>query len=190
MGVVIAVPLAIAFPLMRRWGERNALNKMEQRDIAGYKGAIEKHPEIPYSYQRLAEIYRKNGHYEEAADYYRQYMERTKDKTVEFRVRRCLELAEQGRKRSKICTECSRENPQNARYCVNCGQVLPGAWEVIQALRGQSGARNLGMAAVVFLTLGSALALADSVPPIYAVLCFWLAVGAFIYYMYKRIAAA
>ena len=116
MGVVIAVPLAIAFPLMRRWRESNALAKMERRRIVEYKGVIETRPEISDPYERLGEIHRQSGHYEAAAEYYRQYMERSGDRSAEFRRRTCLDLAEHGEKRSKICTECKRENPQDARY--------------------------------------------------------------------------
>ena len=67
---IVAGALAIGFPLLRQWADAHALAKIEQSDIEKYMHAVQKRPEIPYPYRRLAEIHAKRGHYDVAADWY------------------------------------------------------------------------------------------------------------------------
>lgn len=182
-----AVSLAVGFPLARSWANTHAIVKMEQADIERYLESVQKRPDIPYPLRRLAEIHFGRGHYEVAAQWYGKYMERVQDAGIEFRIKRCTELMERAGKRVKVCTECQHQNPGAARYCVSCGAILPGAWEIIQAFHGKAGKRYLLQAIVVSLVVGVLLGFVTSLSHIYAVLCFWIAAAAFVYYLYKRV---
>jgi hypothetical protein len=187
--LLLAAAVAIAFPLSRRWGNAHALAVMERRDIAKYRETIQKRPEFTYPYQRLAEIYFKQGHYELSLEWYRKYLELAEDPDVKFRVKRCMDLMEQANQKPKLCTECRKPNPSDARYCGECGAILPGAWEIIQAFRGKAGMRYLISVAVASLAAGIVLGLISGLPYLIAMLFFWIAAAATVYLIYKRVTA-
>lgn len=187
--LLIAAILAIAFPLARYWGNAAALAMMDRQDIARYKLTVEKRPELPYPYRKLAEIYYRQGHYGAAAEWYQKYVTLTNDPEVKFRIRRCQEMMEKATERVKLCTECRHENPGDARYCVNCGAILPGVWEIIQAFRGKAGTRYLLTVALLSLALGVVLGLVSQLNHIYAMTFFLIAGAALVYLLYKRVTA-
>jgi tetratricopeptide (TPR) repeat protein len=189
IGLLPAVLLAIAFPLSRRWANQRGLARLEQEDIDKYRHTIAKRPEIPYPYRRLAEIYFKRGNYDVAADWYRKYLEVADDPEVQHRYRRVLQLMEQAKEKQQPCTECRFINTGDARYCANCGAMMPGPWEIIEAFRGKKGLRYLQTVALVSLIVGAILGFILQLNYIYMMLCFLNAAGAGVYYLYKRVTA-
>lgn len=186
-GLGVAFTSAIAFPLLRRWANNHALLQMEREDIRKYEATIKTHPEFSYPYKRLAEIYYQRGNYDVAAHWYEKYMERTADENAKFRIKRCLELMEQAGEKPKLCTECRRRNPGDARYCAECGAILPGWWELIGPFRGRRGARLVLTVGVVSGAVSVVLGVVLGQGYFIAMLCFWWAALALVYYVYKRV---
>jgi ribosomal protein L40E len=114
-------------------------------------------------------------------------LERTSDEEVKFRIKRCLQRMEEAGERFKICTECQRRNPADARYCAGCGAMLPGWWELIGPFRGRQGMRYLLAVAVGSLLLSVVLSVVMAQHYLIAMLCFWWAALAMVCYLYKRV---
>jgi hypothetical protein len=181
------VVIGLGFPQMRKWANDAALRRMEREDIVGHKRAIQNRPEIPYAYRRLGDIYYKRGQWDEAVSWYKQYQELTQDPEVKFRVKRSIELMEAAEQMTRLCPDCHHANPSYARYCVNCGTMLPGPWEIVEVFRGRQGLRYLATVVVGSLAIGTALALLlGFVATPYVILLFWIAAAATVYILYKR----
>jgi hypothetical protein len=181
------VVIGLGFPQARKWANDAALRRMEREDIARQHKAIEKRPEIPYAYRKLGDIYYKRGQWDEAVSWYKQYQELTQDPEVKFRVKRSLELLETAEQMTRLCPDCHHANPSYARYCVNCGSMLPGPWEIVQAFRGRAGLRYLATVVVASLAIGTALALLlGFVATPYVTCLFLIAAAATVYILYKR----
>lgn len=187
LGIPLAMGLAIGFPLARQWGNQHALARMEQEDIEKYELTVRKKPELPYPYQRLAEIHYKRHHYEAAREWYQRYLELQDEPEIHHRVKRCTDFIERAGQRVRLCSECRQENPAEARYCVACGALLPGWWELVEGFRGREGARHLLTVAVASLVLGVLLGLIPRLSPVFARACGFVAAAAFVYYLYKRV---
>lgn len=186
-----AALLAVGFPVARRMANQLALDRMDAEDITRYEHSVRKRPEIPYPYRRLAELHAKRGSYQAAAEWYERYVERVPqdEGEVHHHRKRCLELMQQAQTRPRVCAECRRVSPQEARYCVHCGAMLPGWWEVVAAFRGQAGRRYLLTLAAACLVLGIVGGTIVALPRLVSVLLLWIAAAAFMYYLYKRVTA-
>lgn len=184
-----ATVLGLGFPVARKWANDRALHRMEEEDIEKYYLRTQERPDIPYPYKRLAEIYYRRRNYDVAIEWYSEYLKRAPDegREIRHRIERCVDLMERWRQRPKICTECSHENPGDARHCVNCGAMLPGAWEVLSVFRGKAGAGYFLTVAVLSLVGGVVLGFVTSLSHIYAMLCLWVAAVTFMCYLYKRV---
>ncbi len=187
-GIILAAGLAIGFPLMRRVAERRALDQMEEEDIRRHLDTIKHRPEIPYSYERLGDIYRKRCHYDLAAEFYEKHYEISGDRDTRHKAKRCRTLAAEGGRR-KLCPDCTEDNPADARYCRNCGSTLPGVWEIIEVFRGDRGRRYLLTVVIAATAVGVLLGVVSQFHPIYANTCYLVAAAALVYYLYKRATA-
>lgn len=186
-----AALLAIGFPVARRISNQLALDRIDAQDIARYEHSVRKRPEIPYPYRRLAELYAKRGNYAAAVEWYERYVARAPqdESEVHHRRKRCLEMMQQADAHPRICAECRRVSPREARHCVHCGAMLPGWWEVIEAFRGRAGRGYLLTVAAACLVVGVILGMIAALPRVLSVLLLWVAAAAFVYYLYKRVTA-
>lgn len=186
--ITLLILVGLSFPQIRKWANDAALRRMEREDIARFTQTVKARPEIPYAYRRLGDIYYKRGQWDEAVSWYKQYQELTQDPEIKFRMKRSLELLETAEEMTRLCADCHHANPSYARYCVQCGSLLPGPWEIVEAFRGRKGLNYLLMVALTSAGIGVVLALLFGfVATPYVILCFWIAAAAVVYLIYKRL---
>jgi tetratricopeptide (TPR) repeat protein len=183
---MLAGALAIAFPVMRHVANARGILRMDREDIDKYQRTVRARPELPYPYQKLAEIYFRQQHYKEAAEWYEMLLERQDDPDAKQRLKRCNAMLSHQSQTRKICPDCRGENPVEARYCVSCGSMLPGWWEVVEAFRGRKGEMFLLGSFALTLVVGTVLGALSLVPSMVVSLLFLYAAAALVYYLYKR----
>ena len=135
--------LAVVYPVGNYLIEMHGRQRLRNIDIALYSRAGEEHPDNPYPLKRLGDLFFTSRDYALAIKYYEQYLVRVKDSQVARRIERARELIRQSSQATRLCSSCGALNPKGVSHCIECGEVLPGAWELIEPFRGRKGIRIL-----------------------------------------------
>ena len=134
------------------------LQRLRLEDIEKFLRGIEKHPEMPYNYRKLAELYYEGGHWEQAVAWYEKAQKIKPDPHVDFWLNKARERHELGPGTPAQCL-CGKLNPSGAHHCKYCGQTLPGGHVLLVALGAGPGRVVLLLVAAGLLSAGIATSL-------------------------------
>ena len=159
--VIPALLLAIATSGIHLVTDHLGKKQMRTEDVGHYLEAIERHPDLPYSYVRLGDLFYESRDWELAVQYYEESSQLAHDPHVSYNLKRARERVAIGKGPAVQCTGCGRLNPTGARECLYCSAPLPGLHEIFEALGAGLGRAVMLIAAGSLLGGGVFFALSD-----------------------------
>ncbi len=186
---LLTLGLALVYPVGIYLIEKRGLQQMRQEDIQAYLQAAQEHPEIPYPYQRLGDIFYGSEDFGLAAKYYQAYLKMRKDPRVKARLQQCERRRRLAQTNARICPQCGAENPRNVTHCIECGEPQPGLWEILEQFRGTKSISLLLWCVGISLGLALILAFIGILHPIIAIPLYAIAIIALAIYLYVRVSS-
>lgn len=186
---LLTLGLALVYPVGTYLLEKRGLQQMRQEDIQAYLRAAQEHPEIPYSYQRLGDIFYASDDFGLATKYYQAYLKIRKDPRIKARLAQCERQQRLAETKARICPQCGAENPRNVTHCIECGEPQPGLWEILEQFRGGKGISLLLWSVGISLGLALILAFIGMLHPIIAIPLYAIAIMSLAIYLYVRVSS-
>ncbi len=124
-GIIVsaAVLYGVLSNLQREW----LLSRMEAEEIAELEETIRQHPELPYPYIRLGDIFYRKRMWEQAVAAYTEALKIRDDRQVRRRLEHAQEELRREREGVRECPICRIEVDRSLATCPSCGRYLPGA---------------------------------------------------------------
>jgi tetratricopeptide (TPR) repeat protein len=151
--VCLTIMLGLGAQLSSWIAEMIGLQRLRLADIERFLGGVEKHPNMPYNYVKLAELYYAGGQWEQAIEWYEKAQKIRADPHVVFWLNKARERRELGLGRAVQC-RCGKLNPAGAYHCMYCGRVLPGSHRLLAAVGKGYGRLVLLLVAAALLGAG------------------------------------
>lgn len=201
MGLAISVGGVISFvllallgivgamiPLMPVVAQKIGARRLEEEDIAKYRAALERQPDVPYPHRKLGEIYEQRGDWDRAIEHYQAYVQmHPVSGDIPRRLERCLEAKRREEMGLCRCPVCGADNLPEAVRCQECGFYLKGSQEILDTLTTPEMMQLWKWLIVVFLVPGLAIGLlARVIPPIISLIMLMCSVIATLIFMYGR----
>ena len=186
---LMTLALAVAPPVGAYIANKRGLQQLRERDIQAYLQAAQEHPEIPYPYQRLGDIFFSSADFGLAAQYYEAYLKIRKDPRIKARLRQCERRQRLAETQARICPQCGTENPSSFTRCIECDEPLPGLWEILEQFRGPKAVSPLLWLVGISMGLVLILALMGMLHPIIAIPLYAIAILSLSIYLYWRVSS-
>ena len=177
----------VGYPIIQKAHNTALIQQMQLADLHEHLRRIDERPEIPYSYEKVADIYFDRGQFEQALEFYARRTKLGEDPAAKWRIKKCEDEIRRAKTGEKQCIHCGTENPREARVCQKCGEQFATAYDLLEPFRGKR--------ALTFIlwTLVSSLAAAVILSILQMLNTFWLALflvsalTCFVTYLYCRL---
>lgn len=183
---LMTLALGLVYPVGSYLLEKRGLQRMRQEDILGCFQALKDRPNIPYPYRKLGDIFYASQDFALAAKYYTAYLKITKEAKIKARLQQCERKQRIAETKARICPQCGAENPRNTSHCIECGELQPGLWELLEQFRGRQIARLLLWAVGISMVLALVLAFVGILHPIITIALYAIAIMGLTIYLYVR----
>ena len=183
----LGVATTVGYPIIQKAHNANLIQQMELSDLHDHLRRIDERPDIPYSYQKVADIYFDRGQFEQALEFYARRKKLGEDPATKWRIKKCEDEIRRAKTGEKQCIHCGAENPREARICEKCGEQFATNYDLLEPFRGKR--------ALTFVlgTLVGSLAAAVVLSALQMLNTFWLALfllialTCFMIYLYCRL---
>jgi tetratricopeptide (TPR) repeat protein len=155
---LLTILLGLGAPLSSWVVDLVGRQRLRLEDIEKFLRGVEKHPEMPYNYRKLAELYYQGGDWAQAVEWYEQAQKVGPDPHVAFWLDKARERQELGAGKPVLCL-CGKLNARGASQCKYCGAPLRGSYELLIALGAGWGRLALLLIAAALLGAGMTLSL-------------------------------
>ena len=185
--LLMAVISVIGYPIIQRVHNQTQIREMQLTDLHDNLKRIDERPDIPYSYQKVADIYFDRGDYAQALEYYGRLAKLENDANVKWRMRKCQDEVRRAQTGEKPCIYCGADNAPGARVCAKCGKDIPSSWDFLEPFRGKKALSYVLYTLFATLGAGILLGVLTSINAFWLSLFFLAAMACFFVYLYVRL---
>ncbi len=182
----MTLALAIAPPVAAYIANKRGLQQLRENDIRAYLQAAQEHPDIPYPYHKLGDIFFASSDFGRAAQYYEASLKIRKNPRIKARLQQCERRRRIAETQARICLRCGAENPHNFTHCIECDEALPGLWEILEQFRGPKAVSLLLWSVGITIGIGLMLAVFGVLHPVVAAVLYIIAAASLFIYLYIR----
>jgi tetratricopeptide (TPR) repeat protein len=159
-------------PLLNQLGDRRALRRMQDEDIASYLATLTHQPSNLYVRERLARLYIAREQWAEALQQLKQalYYE-PENKGLKLLAKRAETALRRQQTGSRPCPKCMTENPGEVMICLKCGYYFIDPGDILHNLLGKSSRQAVlygGLGTVALALLGASCGM----PPVVSIALF------------------
>jgi len=152
-GYLLAVAflgLCLGIPMLQRLADQRLGARLLREDLEECQRLLRFDPLNAAAHSRLGDIFLRMGHQDQAIDKYEQAAALApKDKAMQRRLQRVIEMKRRQEVPSRFCPRCRTENPSTAVYCRECATPLNAWAELSHSLRRITPVQGLKWGAIV-----------------------------------------
>jgi len=186
---LMTLALAVAPPVAAYIANKRGLQQLRENDIRAYLQAAQEHPDIPYPYHKLGDIFFASSDFGRAAQYYEASLKIRKNPKIKARLQQCERRRRIAETQARICPRCGAENPRGFTHCIECDEALPGLWEILEQFHGPKAVSLLLWSTGISMGLVVILSLMGMLHPIIAIPLYAIALLSLTIYLYWRVSS-